>query len=244
MRLAAISDVHGNLPALQAVLADIGHRGTDLLVNLGDCVSGPLWPSETADLLMSLDIPTIAGNHERQLLAPETEKMSMSDRFARQALSDGQLEWIASLPPTMRLGDDVFLCHGTPDSDLDYLLETVTPEGRRRAHIDEIERRLGGRGAALVLCGHSHTPRLTRLGDGSLVANPGSVGLQAFRWGRPFPHEVSTGSPLARFGFFERVDGVWTGEIVAVEYAVAEAARKAERSGSLDWARVLETGRI
>ncbi|MDZ4355615.1 MAG: metallophosphoesterase family protein, partial [Variovorax sp.] len=68
MRIVALSDIHGNLPALNAVLADVARRGADLIVNCGDILSGPLWPAETAERLMALDLPTIAGNHERQLL--------------------------------------------------------------------------------------------------------------------------------------------------------------------------------
>ena len=66
MRLAILADIHGNLLALEAVLADVATRHVDLTVNLGDLVSGPLQPRETADLLMSLNLPTICGNHERK----------------------------------------------------------------------------------------------------------------------------------------------------------------------------------
>ena len=69
MKIAIISDIHGNLLALQAVLADIARQGVDQTVNLGDILSGPLQPAETADLLMAQKFPTIKGNHERQLLA-------------------------------------------------------------------------------------------------------------------------------------------------------------------------------
>ena len=69
MKIAIISDIHGNLLALQAVLADITRQGVDQTVNLGDSLSGPLQPAETADLLMAQGFPTIKGNHERQLLA-------------------------------------------------------------------------------------------------------------------------------------------------------------------------------
>ena len=68
MRIAAVSDIHGNLFALDAVLADIERRAVDLIVNLGDIVSGPLLPSGTAQRLMALRLPTIRGNHERQVL--------------------------------------------------------------------------------------------------------------------------------------------------------------------------------
>ncbi|RYY32762.1 MAG: metallophosphatase family protein, partial [Sphingomonadales bacterium] len=86
--LAVLSDIHGNLPALEAVIADAQAAGATRFVNLGDSLSGPLWPAETAALLMRLDWSTIAGNHERQLLTDAPERMNASDRFARAALDD------------------------------------------------------------------------------------------------------------------------------------------------------------
>ena len=71
MRIAAISDIHGNLLALEAVLADVATQSVDVVVNLGDLLSGGVQPRETADRLMELDLPTVRGNHERQLLRSE-----------------------------------------------------------------------------------------------------------------------------------------------------------------------------
>ena len=68
MRIAFVSDIHGNLPALEAVAADIHRRGADRVVNLGDNLSGPLLPRETAQWLMASDWLSLAGNHERQVL--------------------------------------------------------------------------------------------------------------------------------------------------------------------------------
>ena len=67
MRLAILSDIHGNVVALEAVLADLDSRGADILLNLGDCATGPLWPRETMELLGSLALPTVRGNHDRWL---------------------------------------------------------------------------------------------------------------------------------------------------------------------------------
>ena len=75
MRIAAVSDIHGNLFALDAVLADIARRGVYLIVNLGDIVSGPLLPLDTAQRLMALGLPTIRGNHERQVLTMDLDRM-------------------------------------------------------------------------------------------------------------------------------------------------------------------------
>jgi predicted phosphodiesterase len=125
MRIAVVSDIHGNLPALEAVIGDFRQRGVDAVVNLGDCVSGPLFPLETARRLMELDWPTLAGNHERQILDPGPSGPGPSDGYARDRLTAAELAWLAGLPPTLAFSEDIFLCHGSPRSDLEELLETV-----------------------------------------------------------------------------------------------------------------------
>jgi len=82
MHLAVLADIHGNVLALEAVLADLEHRKVDDVVNLGDCVSGPLSPRETAHLLMRLDWPTIRGNHDRWVTDWPPEKHYPFDAFA------------------------------------------------------------------------------------------------------------------------------------------------------------------
>ncbi|CAH2405148.1 hypothetical protein MES4922_40086 [Mesorhizobium ventifaucium] len=68
MRIAVLADIHGNVLALDAVLDDLRQRGgADLVVNLGDCVSGPLWPRETMERLEALALPTVRGNHDRRV---------------------------------------------------------------------------------------------------------------------------------------------------------------------------------
>ena len=94
MQFAAIADIHGNLLALEAVLADIAQRGISKIVNLGDLLSGPLWPAETADRLQSLNLPTIRGNHERQLLTLPREKMGPSDQYTIDAISPDHVAWL------------------------------------------------------------------------------------------------------------------------------------------------------
>src|SRR4051812_18397969 len=132
-RIAILTDIHGNLPALEAVIADAEAQGCTGFANLGDSLSGPLWPAETADLLIDLDWPTIAGNHERQLLTIDRTRMGASDAFARDALSDRHLQWLASMPPTLQLSPDVLLCHGTPADDLEHFLHTVDGGEAREA---------------------------------------------------------------------------------------------------------------
>ena len=99
MRLGVVSDIHGNLPALQAVVADAtAQGGVDAWVNLGDILSGPLWPAETADWLLAQDPArwsTIAGNHERWLLHRPPERLGASDRHAAERLRPAHRAWLA-----------------------------------------------------------------------------------------------------------------------------------------------------
>ncbi|WP_443969852.1 metallophosphoesterase family protein [Sphingobium sp. CR28] len=242
MRIAVLSDIHGNLPALEAVLADIERHGVDQIVNLGDSLSGPLWPAETAARLIALDLPTIAGNHERQLLTEARETMCESDRFAAERLDDAAWRWLASLPPTRDLPPDALMVHGTPDSDLDGFLETVTPTGARPATIAEVVERTSGSDAALILCGHTHMPRIVALADGPLFVNPGSVGLPAYRADWPHPHVMETGSPHARYALVTRYEGGWYAELRRVGYDWRRAAAKADAEGRSDWSGPLRTG--
>lgn len=248
-RLAILSDIHGNLPALDAVLAEAARAGVDTIVNLGDILSGPLWPAETADRLMALDLPTIAGNHERQVLTLPTERMGASDAQTAPCLTERHRAWLASLPATRWLDDGVFCCHGTPTSDLVYLMETVVPgherqgaPGIRAATADELSARLGGASAALLLCGHSHVPRLMQSGT-MLVLNPGSVGLPAFDDDHLHRHRVENGSPHARWALAECSAGAaWRIELRSTPYDWEAAAARAERQGRGDWADALRTG--
>lgn len=248
MRIAVLSDIHGNLPALQAVRADLAARGADLVVNCGDILSGPLWPRETAELLMTLDWPTMAGNHERQLLACARRPGGASDRYGFEQATDAQRAWLAGLPAALEPLPGVYVCHGRPGDDLNYLLETVEPAGSRPATAPEVQQRLAGtsgEAASLLLCGHSHLPRLLQAGH-TLCVNPGSVGLPAYDDDHIAFHIHQTGSPHARYALCERVDtGAgpgWTVAQIAVAYDWPAAADRALHNGARDWARWLASG--
>ncbi|MEA3391092.1 metallophosphoesterase family protein [Sphingobium sp. CCH11-B1] len=244
MKIAVLSDIHGNIAALDAVLADAADRGADRIVNLGDICSGGLFPVETADRLMALDLPTIRGNHERQLLEQAPEHMGLSDRHAARTLRPEHLAWLAALPETAWLTHDILLVHGTPGSDLAYFLETVTEDGIRAATPAEVKSRIGAVCAPVILCGHTHIPHVVVIEDGPLIVNPGSVGLPAYDDTRPYPHKVETGSPHARYAMLTQADGAWQAELLCVDYDWEQAARDAEANGRPDWARALRTGRV
>jgi putative phosphoesterase len=244
MRIAAISDIHGNLRALEAVLAHLRALGdVDRLVVSGDLLSGPLEPSETADVLMSLDAAVIRGNHERQLLDCATEPGGASDQYAFEHTTEKQRAWLGGLPATLELAPDVLVCHGTPESDLVYLCEDLgTPF--TLASDPEITKRLAGARQSLVLSGHSHHPRTVRLSTGQLVVNAGSVGLQAFTAERPRAHHVENGSPHARFVVCEQTPAGWQAEQHQIAYDWEAASEAAARHGRPEWARWLRSGRI
>lgn len=245
MRLAVIADIHGNLLALEAVLADIAARGIPRIVNLGDCVSGPLWPAGTAARLMALDLPTVRGNHDRWVA--EGEALYFSDKLAREQLDEAQHAWLAGLPMQRDIDCDglaVRLFHATPADDDTYLMEDKRDGRLVQSDAATIRARLGDVGdARLVLCGHSHLPRLLLI-DGVTVVNPGSVGQPAYSDPTPPDAHVSeAGSPHARYAIVTVAEGaVRSIDVVAVAYDWEAAALKAESYGRADWARGLRTG--
>ncbi|MBX7555518.1 MAG: metallophosphatase family protein [Micrococcales bacterium] len=245
MRIAVISDVHGNLLALESVLADIAALDVDMTVNLGDLLSGGVQPRQTASFLMELGLPTLAGNHERQLLTTPIEQMGASDRLAAETITATQWSWLASLPATLEVTEGVLACHGSPDDDLTYLLETVERTGVRAATEAEVRQRLGIHTHwSVVLCGHTHLPRAVRLEHGPLLVNPGSVGWPAYDDDRPYPHAMEAGTPHARYALIDDRTGSWKAELRTVEYDWEAAARTAESNARADVARALRTGRI
>jgi predicted phosphodiesterase len=258
-KIAAITDIHGNLPALQAVLADIDAEGdVDAIINCGDTLGGPLESAKTADLLMARGIPMIAGNHERQLLTFAPERLSPSDACTASEISAAHRAWLASAPPTLWLADDVFVCHGTPSSDLHYWLETVTDDfgahgsrGVRAASMEEIVQRLGDgehtQRATLILCGHTHVPRVVQASvgkQGITIVNAGSVGLPGYDDEHPHLHWIENGSPHARYALVQRTRHGWHAQLRSVAYDFEPMAQLAERRGRPDWARPLRTGRM
>jgi putative phosphoesterase len=244
IRIALIADIHGNLPALEAVLDDIAARGIATIVNLGDLVSGPLWPQETAAFLMKQSWLTVAGNHDRQVAFDDPATFAASDRHAFDRLTGDQRAWLARLPPTATIEDGrLFFCHGTPRSDTAYLLDSVEHGRLRLAMPDELAVRAAGLAAEVVACGHSHTPRLVRDGNSTLFVNPGAVGVQAYTDRDEPAHVSETGSPLARYAIVERhPDRGWRATFVALPYDHLAAAAEAERNGRPDWAFALRTG--
>lgn len=239
---AVISDVHGNRWALEAVLADITRRGIRRVMNLGDCLYGPLDPAGTAELLLDLPAITVRGNEDRAITAPARPEDSPTLQYVRASLSSRHLRWLASLPLTLVVDDLFYLCHGTPERDDVYLLREVRERDVALRSAPALEALLRSIPQPVVLCGHDHTPEALLLPRGQLLVNPGSVGLPAYTDDLPFPHAMEAGMPHARYGIVSRRGGKWAVEDVALAYDWEVAARTAEENGRPDWAAWLRTG--
>ncbi|MEV6346756.1 metallophosphoesterase family protein [Actinoplanes sp. NPDC051851] len=246
MRIALISDVHGNLPALDAVMAAIAGDGVDLTVNLGDLLSGYVQPAETADRLIELNLLTVAGNHERQVLTFPREKMGMADGVASDAIRAEHRDWLSSLPMTLEPVPGALAFHGTPTDDLQYLMHTVESTGAvRPATVDEVITRLGDvSGYDLLLCGHTHLAGQMTLPSGALVVNPGSVGWAAYDDAEPYSHRMEAGTPHARYAVVDDASGKWVASFHSVDYPWERAAERALGYGRPDVAAMFRTGRV
>ncbi len=243
MRFAVLADIHGNALALKAVLADMSALGLTDAVNLGDHFSGPLDAAGTAALLTNRDFVSIRGNHDRWLIEQDPSAMAPSDSIAFEQLEKESINWLASLPSTTTVFGDVFLCHGTPASDVAYWLERVEQDGNLRAAcLDEVEREAKGIDARLILCGHTHLPRVVHLRDGRMVVNPGSVGCPGYDDDTPVYHRVQTGTPNASYAIIEGDGADRTVTFRFVPYDCFAAADLARKNGREDWARALATG--
>lgn len=243
MRLAVISDIHGNLVALEAVLADIKRRGVDKIVNCGDLCNSPLWPRETFDFLATLDLPTVRGNHDRWMVEVKPEEMSPALRYTYNELGVDRRRALGALPVNLRLDPDILMCHGTPTDDYEYLLEENDNGLLRLAHGDTVQRRLGDVSASLVLCGHSHTQGMALAPSGSLVVNPGSVGCPIFADNPKAPLN-NCRAPHARYAIVTAGGSGWGVEFFSLVYDWETAARRAEANGRADWAKSYRTGNV
>ena len=239
-KIAVLSDIHGNIPALEAVVNDIKQRRVDQVINLGDHISGPLWPKETIEFLMNQNWMHISGNHDKNLLINIPGKLGPSDSYASQFLNKIEIKWLESLPESFETYG-MFLFHGTPANNNMYLLETVENEKAGLSTQKEIMKRLGEVKSKEILCGHSHIPRVVEI-LGSIIINPGSVGLQAYHDAKPEHHIMETGSPHARYAIIEYKKKIQNVQMISVLYDYNIASRQALNNNRPDWAEALDSG--
>lgn len=241
-KIAILSDLHGNMPAIEKVLADIKTRQIERVFCLGDLASGPLWPRESIELFMQQDWIFIRGNHDRNLVERAPEKLGDSDAYAYKKFDKKHLDWLASLPATREIEDTFFLCHGSPTKDTTYLLETIDNGRVRLSTPVEIKPKLNGMTMPILLCGHSHTPRVVTLESALTIINPGSVGLPAYEDATDNYFVVECGSPHARYAVIEKTNEGWKTEIVLIPYDHELAAVQAHKNKRPDYEIGLRTG--
>ena len=152
------------------------------------------------------------------------------------------MSWLHSLPPTLVVADELFVCHGDL-FDSPYLLEQVEASGVFLRSTREIEASVATIAQPVILCGHSHVPRTVSLPNGKLIVNPGSVGLPAYTMETPVPYAMESGSPHAHYALLSRMRNGWQVEHVQVPYDWESAARVAHSNQRNDWAQWLTTGR-
>jgi putative phosphoesterase len=245
MRIAALADIHSNVFALEAVVGDAKQRGADLMVNVGDVLYGPIAPRATFDFLGQHDFITISGNQDRQICEVRdnaTDSNPTMD-FVLRDLGEAPVSWMKSLPFGKQVNEDIYLCHGTPTNDMEYLLENVEDGSPKLRSDSEITELLGGQSSNVVICGHTHVPRTVALSTGQLIVNPGSVGLPAYTDDLPVAHSMENFCPHASYAILEQGGSGWTVQQVKVPYDYQKAVREVEKHGREDWAHFLKTGR-
>ncbi len=245
MKIAVLADIHSNVYALDAVIADGQRRGVDSMVNLGDVLYGPIAPAATFELLAEYDFMTISGNQDRELCEAATsgQVSNPTIQYVLDNLGAAALDWLGTLPFTAEINGDILACHGTPDDDEVYLLENVESGFPRLRTDDEISGLLGGTPSGIVLCGHSHLPRTVTLSSGQIVVNPGSVGLPAYTDEGICRHSMETFCPHASYAIVEAGQNEGTIQHLKVPYDHRSAAQEAVKHGREDWAHYLSTGR-
>lgn len=220
MRIALISDIHGNLPALEAVYADIQAAGVDEIICLGDVANIGPYPAECLDFIQSLGCVTLQGNHELYLLGShlpadwQTCPTWAPVRWARTQLTAAHFEFMSALPfahelPANGLAPAVFVHACLVDQFLGFKAEYTD---------DETAVRMNGRDDITLFCAHTHRP-LYRLWSNSRIVNIGSVGMPL------------DDTPAAKYVIATRHKSSWNVEFRHVAYDVTAVMAAFDRGG-------------
>jgi putative phosphoesterase len=183
-RIAALYDIHGNLPALEAVLRELRQLSVESIIIGGDVLPGPM-PRQTLEALLEVEVPIqfICGNGDREVLAQmsgvktpwyarASEQWQEPVRWTAQQLQVEHRRLLEHWPPTCQINvpglGDVLFCHATPQNDTD-IFTSLTPEERLIPVFEEVE-------ASLTVCGHTHM-QFDRMVGRTRVVNAGSIGM-------------------------------------------------------------------
>jgi putative phosphoesterase len=238
---AIISDIHGNSLALKAVLDDIKSREITTIINLGDHFFGALEPEAVADLLRANPMICISGNTDREIVE-QFDKDGMARLLS--LLSEESKSWLKYLPKTTSVDNLLFVCHGTPESDDEYLLEKVTGHGVFVYSDEELIEKTKAIQERIILCGHSHVNRVVQLSNGKIILNPGSVGLPAYLGNGKYRFAMESMTPHAKYAIVTVNNDTISIEQVNCAYDWQAASEAAKRNGNENWAKFLLYGRM
>ncbi len=247
---AIISDIHGNLRALIAVLKDIKLRGIEIIINLGDHFYGALEPEGVAEILRENPMICISGNTDRAILesierdGPKSHKPEMER--VKSELCKESIAWLKTLPDTTSVDKLFFACHGTPENDNEYLLEQVTDRGVFVYNDEYLMEKVKDIDERIILCGHSHINRAVYLSNDKIILNPGSVGLPAYLGSEKYEHRFAMESmtPHAKYAIVKADGKKISIDQMNVAYDWHAASAAARSNGNENWAQFLLTGRM
>ncbi len=217
MRVAIVSDIHGNIRGLDACLSDLEQQGgADFIVGAGDfCMDGPRSP-EVLERLRELGAYCIRGNTDREIADDPSkydDETAEDIRFQRALIGDEGIEWLRSLPATVSFGDPsnaLLVCHANPCNDTEH----VWPD----ASDMQLERLFGDVQASAIAFGHLHLPYV-RMWRGKLLVDVASAGLP------------KDGDARANYAILTERPGGWEVKLRRVSFDVDEVARELEKSG-------------
>jgi len=241
MKIAVLSDIHGNSWALESVLEDIRQKGVTRIYDLGDSLYGPLDPQGTFELIIRNGIKSLSGNEDRLIVENlDAGVMNQTLNFILSELSINAIDWLKGLPQSRQTDNEIYLCHGAPGIDTEYLIEKLNTEFVGIKDLKKLDELLNGINERIVFCGHSHCQRFVETGR-KIIINPGSVGCPAFDDDLPVPHKMENFSPMARYCIFETGKNIKIDQM-AVSYDFEKAAKRAEENNRYDWAKWIRTG--
>ena len=228
VRLALISDLHGNLLAFEAVLGELEEAGVERIVCLGDVAAGPQ-PRETVERLRCLRCPVVLGNWDTWMLdgMPDLPgyagpRLRDQGEWCAAQLDEGDKGYLAALPEQVELqldGSSVLCVHGSPRSFMEDI-HPSTPD-------HEVAEMLGDVEHSALTAGHTHV-QLVRPHNSTLIVNPGSVGLPFHSWP---PNGALRMSPWAEYAVLSSEDGRIMAELRRAPYDVSALREVAQESG-------------